>query len=201
MPPAPVVGVTQRVVAGEHGEVRLALDVRWPAFLAACGLVGVPLPLDPELAEQTMDRVGCAGVVLTGGDDLHAYGGPGPARDLLERHLLKRVVARDQPLIGVCRGMLMMAHTYGAELRRVEGHVATWHRLDGDGGRLVNSYHHWAVLDPPPAFAVLARRGRVAESVRHVSAPLTGLMWHPERCDPFDPADVELFARTFGAAP
>ncbi|HVV13127.1 gamma-glutamyl-gamma-aminobutyrate hydrolase family protein [Amycolatopsis sp.] len=184
-----VVGVTQRVVDCAHGETRLALDVRWAGFLDACGLVAVPLPLDPELAVRTMRRTGCGGLVLTGGDSI----GSRPARDHLETELLRFAVDNALPVVGVCRGMQLLLHAFGCELRRVEGHTATTHPLTGLlGGRVVNSFHDWSVLNAPPEFEVTARHGAVVEAVRHRAAPLTGIMWHPERAA-VAAEDVALF--------
>lgn len=197
-----VVGVTQRVLpANNQGERRLALDVRWARFLAVCGMVGVPLPLDPELAERTVDETGCAGLVLTGGEDLGELGGTTPERDRLERHLLGYAMGRQLPVVGVCRGMQLLTYAFGTKLIAVEGHVGTSHELTGRSvGRIVNSFHRWAAVEVPPEFEVTARSGPVVESVRFRRAPMTGLMWHPERTDPVDRSDVALFAQAFRGA-
>ncbi|KAA9155932.1 gamma-glutamyl-gamma-aminobutyrate hydrolase [Amycolatopsis acidicola] len=185
-----VVAITQRVMACAHGEVRLALDVRWARFLAACDLVGVPLPLDPGLAVRTLRRTGCSGLVLTGGEGIGVW----PARDELERELLRFATDNAFPVVAVCRGMQVVLHAFGVELRRVAGHTATTHALSGvHGGRVVNSYHDWSALSAPPEFEVTARHGPVVEAVRHRVAPLTGIMWHPERTVVPESADVALF--------
>ncbi|MEU0468960.1 MULTISPECIES: gamma-glutamyl-gamma-aminobutyrate hydrolase family protein [unclassified Amycolatopsis] len=191
-----LLAVTQRLLpANEHGEVRLALDVRWWSFLAECGFDGVPMPLDPAAAAKLLWRTGCRGLVLTGGNDL----GSAPERDALERYLLRRALERGLPVIGVCRGMQLVLDAFGARLRRVRGHVAVEHRVTGPRGeRTVNSYHDWAVLQAPPEFEVTARCGPVVEAVRHRSLPLAGIMWHPERADPVHDEDVELFSEVFG---
>jgi N5-(cytidine 5'-diphosphoramidyl)-L-glutamine hydrolase len=38
----------------------------------------------------------------------------------------------------------------------------------------------------------------VIKAVRHASARIMGVMWHPERRDPFSATDVALFSRFFG---
>lgn len=195
-----VVGVTQRVVSpSEDREVRTALDVRWAKFLGACGIVGVPLPLDPELADATLAWTGCEGIVLTGGEDLSEMGGA--ARDRLEHHLLTNALKGGRPVLGVCRGMQVILRAFGARLVVTEGHVGTTHDLVGEfGGRTVNSFHRWAAVEVPDEFAVTARSGHAIESVRLRAAPIIGIMWHPERVYPFDPSDVGLFTRTFSSS-
>jgi gamma-glutamyl-gamma-aminobutyrate hydrolase PuuD len=194
-----VVGLTQRVVSAYDGrEVRTALDLRWARFLDACGILGIPLPLDPELADATLARTDCAGIVLTGGEDLGEMSGTATPRDRLERHLLTNALEEGRPVIGVCRGMQLILRTFGARLLATGGHVATTHELTGEfGGRTVNSFHRWSAVEVPEELAVTARSGDIVESVRLHAAPVIGIMWHPERVYPFDPWDVGLFTQTF----
>ncbi|MFH8562023.1 gamma-glutamyl-gamma-aminobutyrate hydrolase family protein [Streptomyces sp. NPDC017988] len=194
------VGLTQRVLPPDaHGERRLALDMRWNAFLAACGLLAVPLPLEADLADATLRQAGCTGVILTGGNDLQAYGGDAGERDQLEEHLIRRAADEGTPLLGVCRGMLMLLHVHGARLTRVEGHAGTRHELVGTyAGRTVNSFHNWGCVEAPPALEVVARAGAVAEAIQLPGTRIAGVMWHPERCDTPDPADLTLFVEMFG---
>ncbi|MCF3120444.1 gamma-glutamyl-gamma-aminobutyrate hydrolase family protein [Streptomyces arenae] len=192
-------GLTQRVLPADHnGERRQALDIRWEDFLSACGLLPVPLPLQTDLADATMREARCAGLVLTGGNDLAELGGTTPARDRLERHLLHRALAARQPVIGVCRGMQLILRAFGGHLVPVDGHVATEHPVEGrGGGRRVNSFHRWAALDVPGDLEATALSGEVVEAVRHRRLPLVGIMWHPERTEPADVRDVDLFTRIF----
>ncbi|MBB2933526.1 putative glutamine amidotransferase [Amycolatopsis bartoniae] len=184
--------MTQRIVVDPvTGEIRLALDVRWARFLAAAGLIPVPLPLEAALARQVMRAAGCAGLLLTGGNDL----GEVPERDELELSLLAAALARRLPVLGVCRGMQLILSAFGGVLQKVEGHVGVQHRLAD--GRVVNSYHNWGAVEAPREFTVTARHEGVVEAIRHRVAPVVGTMWHPERTDPFDPADLALFTELF----
>ena len=84
-------------------------------------------------------------------------------------------------------------------LRRVEGHVTQRQliRIDGEP-REVNSYHRFAAFDSRPPLEVWAvAADGVVKAIRHSAQPITGIMWHPERCAPFSPADVALFRRVF----
>ena len=40
----------------------------------------------------------------------------------------------------------------------------------------------------------------VVKAVQHADRSTTGIMWHPERMDPFAPADIALFQRVFRVA-
>jgi putative glutamine amidotransferase len=95
--------------------------------------------------------------------------------------------------------MQVIQHRFGVPLSRVEGHVAQCHliRIAGQPAE-VNSYHNYAALlsRPPLDIWAVAEDG-VVEAVRHATLPITGIMWHPERCAPFSPADLKLFRELF----
>jgi putative glutamine amidotransferase len=194
------IGITQRSLPpNEFGEQRYALDARWYPFLSACGLTGVPLPNVPEIAVDTAAAVGVRGIILSGGDDLAAYGGPFPQRDETERQLLDWAMRRSLPVLGVCRGMQLLVHVFGGTLEPVDGHVATRHDvLIGDRARNVNSFHRLAPHVVPPSLEVTASCGHVVEGVRHREAEVVGVMWHAEREDTFDAEDVGMFSELFG---
>lgn len=198
------VGVTQRTLPPTAtGERRYALDSRWFPFLAACRLAPVPLPNQPHQALAAARALGLQGLLLTGGDSLAPYGGTTPDRDATEEHLLAWALAGRIPVLGVCRGMQVLMHFFGARLTPVDGHVATRHTLTpntpGGGGpaaaRTVNSYHALAARHAPAPLEATARCGDVIEAVRHTSAPLEGIMWHPEREPVPDPRDIQQVTR------
>jgi N5-(cytidine 5'-diphosphoramidyl)-L-glutamine hydrolase len=197
------VGVTQRVsVVPAYGERRDCLDQAWTKFLAACGLLPVVLPNVPEAALALCEVAGIAGLVLTGGNDLAVVGGDAPERDTLENILLDMAERRGLPVLGVCRGMQVIQQRFAIPLRRVEGHVAQRQFIRINGERKeVNSYHRFAAFDSrPPLEAWAVADDGVVKAVRHSAEPITGIMWHPERCSPFSPADVVLFRQVFGVA-
>jgi putative glutamine amidotransferase len=194
--------VTQRVVVEpEHGERRDALDQRWHAFLAECGVVPVLVPNHAEAAARLASEVRFDGLLLTGGNDLGVLGGDAPERDAAEELLLERALDARVPVLGVCRGMQLLLHRSGAELGRVEGHVQARQTIRIDGVPTeVNSYHAFGCSEVPPELEVWARADDgVVKAVRHRSLPLLGVMWHPERLAPFRAADVALFRSVFGA--
>lgn len=197
-----LVGVSQRVdINLERGERRDGLDQAWPAFLEACGFVAVPLPNRPELARRLLRHVAIEGVVLTGGNDLAAYGGDAPERDETERVLIEEADARGLPVIGVCRGMQFLQHSYGVRLSRVDGHVASRQVVVLNGESIeVNSYHGWGTRETAPGLDVLGRaEDGVVEAVRDASKCRFGMMWHPERFREPAARDIALFRQWFGS--
>jgi len=194
------VAVTQRVVVDPpHGTRRDCLDQVWVKFLLGCGLIPIPVPNSVDAALTICQQVG--GIVLTGGNDLTAYGGDAPDRDATETALLDLAEQRDLPVLGVCRGMQMIQHRFGSRLQRVQGHVAPRQRISIDGRNVeVNSFHNFGATEVHPPLRTWAiADDRVIKAVRHSGRRMLGVMWHPERLDPFAADDVALFSGFFEA--
>lgn len=181
------VGLTQRVVA-HPAERRDCLDQAWTAALEAEGHVPVPLPNAFRDAGALLDALNIEALVLTGGNDPLAA--PAPAdtaaeRDRFERGALDWARERTVPVLGVCRGMQMLALTRGGTLRPVDGHVASIHGLRDAAPGLpseVNSFHRFSVDRLGEGQEALARsQDGFVEAMRATDTPAAGVMWHPER--------------------
>jgi putative glutamine amidotransferase len=197
------VAITQRVtVVPEYGERRDCLDQAWPRFIAACGLLPLPLPNVVEVALAMCRDSDLAGLVLTGGNDLAALGGDAPERDATENALLDAAESRGLPVLGVCRGMQLIQQRCAVPLQRVEGHVTRRQIVHIDGEPTeVNSYHRFGARESRPPLEVWAvAADGVVKAIRHTARPTIGIMWHPERNTPFTANDVALFRRVFKAA-
>lgn len=190
------VGVTQRVsVVEEYGERRDCLDQRWTDLLADLGFEPVALPNKVRPVAEYVGGLEIEALVLTGGNDVG--GAPGatdvaPERDTFEHALVDLALEADLPLVGVCRGLQLLNVHLGGSIRPVGGHVDVTHEVDVRGVEplgetlSVNSYHTYgfdeAETADPLAPAGLAPDGTVEVAV-HESAPICGVMWHPERGD------------------
>jgi N5-(cytidine 5'-diphosphoramidyl)-L-glutamine hydrolase len=145
-------------------------------------------------------------MVLSGGNDLASVGG-GPLsleRDEFESRAIECAQARNLPLLGVCRGMQLLAERAGFSVAACAGHVGTEHRLLLAGPTrlgalaevsLANSFHGFAVEAPAKSEFVVALRSEdgVVEAIEHTSRRALGIMWHPERYPSPRAIDVELF--------
>ncbi len=197
-----LIGVSQRVTTvTEYVERRDALDQRWAAFLTFCGLIPIFIPNHPPTVRLLLEEVPLNGFLLTGGNNLVVLGGDAPERDEAELLLLEYAITNGKPLLGVCRGMQLIQHFFGAQLEQVSDHVTAGHRILGIGSeRTVNSYHLYGARTSPLGLNATARaEDGIVEAVQHVSFPLKGIMWHPERCDPFDEMDRNMFWNFFGS--
>ncbi len=202
-----VLAVSQRVDQfSDRDETRDSLDQRLITFLLLAGYVPVPIPnglqealLDGQFENEALDgwfaAVKPQGFVLSGGNDI----GQRLDRDLTECRLLDYARLLQLPVLGICRGMQLMAHWAGTCLRPVQGHVRTRHHLSGKITGEANSYHGMSLVTCPEGFEVLARSedGEI-EAIRHHSLPWEGWMWHPEREDGFTARDVRRTQVLFG---
>ena len=195
------IGITQRVVTVEtYAERRDALDQRWTPLLLSLGLVPVPIPNALPDVATFLQHCALDGIILSGGNSPSDHGGDAPERDKLELDLLRLAMARNLPLLAVCRGMQMLQLFLDGELEAVHGHVTKSLPIIVNGAeRKVNSYHNLAfrVAAPPLQVWALAKDG-VVKAVRHPSVPIVGIMWHPERQEPADTADLQLIRELFG---
>lgn len=191
---------------------------------------GVPLLLppqgSPEAARIALSRLD--GLLIAGGADINParYGQePGPHvktwyddRDAWELWLLAEAERERLPVLGICRGMQMMAVAAGGSLVQhlpdVVGHSAhggtaagyssTEVIVDGEGRvaeliaeRLtVPSHHHQAVAEHP-GYRVVARDGDgVPQAMEaHGDRFAVGVQWHPETVE-----DSGLFEGLVAAA-
>lgn len=197
-----VIWVTQRVITEtKYHEVRDALDQQWVTFLLAAGFLIQPVPNNLAWLNAAMfHQVPCDGVLFTGGNDLVCVGGDAPARDDVEQALLHYAIEHHIPVLGVCRGMQLIAHFFKTELIPVEHQVQQTqvNIVDGEP-RQVNSFHHWGLQDVPKEFRSTAwdKNLKIIKGIQHLSKPIYGVMWHPERIVPFSEHDIGFFQRVF----
>ena len=194
------IAVSQRVdVIQSYGERRDALDQRWTMFLHAVKLLPLLIPNHLQSAKALITTFQPDCFLFTGGNTLVEYGGSAGERDVLERFLLEFAIANRLSVLGVCRGMQMIQSFFGITLKPVKGHVAVDHTLFHDHKlRVINSYHDFGSKESVPELEVRAMaEDGVIEAFRHKTLPIFGIMWHPERFNPFQEDDFLLFHSIF----
>lgn len=183
-----------------YDETRDAIDRRWIDLLKRCDCHLLPVPNDRQLAEHLLAVAEPDGALLTGGGHIAAVSGDAGPRDQVENLLIAWAWKAGLPLMGVCRGMQAIAAAAGADLVPVEGHVGREHALY-PSGRVVNSYHTYAVAAAPRDFEVVevAPDGTIEAFVNRRKRTL-GIMWHPERATAVSGADLDLISKHFTEA-
>ena len=194
---------------------------------AGAAVVVLPPVADEESVDAAVARLDA--VVIAGGADIDpAYYGadahettdrPRTDRDATERRIYSSARAHGLPVLGICRGMQMMAVASGGSLvqdlpsagygtlhRERLGefteHTATFAdgslvaRILGAGEATVNSSHHQAVADAGSLVVTGVAVDGTVEVVEDPTAPFVlGVQWHPEQMD-----DSRLFDALVRAA-
>jgi putative glutamine amidotransferase len=191
------------------------LPVSYAAGIAAADglpMLLSPLTPDPAVVEGVLD--GLHGLLLTGGADIDpvAYGadrdpstGPArPDRDAWELALARAAERRGMPVLGVCRGMQVLAVAHGGALvqhlpdavgddshcptvgvhGRHDVRVAPGSRLAGIVGERIEvaTYHHQGVVQAcGPLVATGWSDDDTIEALERADGGWTlGVQWHPE---------------------
>jgi putative glutamine amidotransferase len=225
----PLIGISAYVEPADwavwRGVRAVLVPEAYTRAVTAAGGRAVVLPPDDSDADvlAILD-----GLLLAGGADV----GPGrygqqphprtedrPDRDAGELTLLTAALAADLPVLGVCRGMQLLAVAYGgtldqhlpdvlgSEAHRPAPAVYGTHPVRFAPGSLaartmagieqVNSYHHQAVATPGRLAVTGWAADGVIEAVEDPGRPFVlGVQWHPE-IEP-DPRPITALVRAAG---
>jgi GMP synthase (glutamine-hydrolysing) len=113
-----------------------------------------------------------------------------------EKQLVRELLDRGTPTLGVCFGSQLLAEAAGAEVRRAAQPEIGWHEVEltaeGRADPLLGflpqrfeslQYHHYEWLLPPGAVE-LARSARCLQAFRLGERPVWGVQFHPEVTEP-----------------
>jgi putative glutamine amidotransferase len=187
------------------------------AVLAAGGApIALPLGLEGDSLDSVYELLD--GLLLPGGDDVgpEHYGHPrhprlgmvDDERDKLELTVARKALDDDLPILGICRGIQVLAVAAGgtlyqdipSEMERGLGHDVRefgrdhlCHQVDiepasrlaqtlGTTSTVVNSFHHQSVQKVPQGFVVTARADDgVVEGIEAAGKRfVVGVQCHPE---------------------
>ena len=208
-------------------------ETKWiqPYVDAVLRYGGEPVIARPNGLESHSGRLaGITGLMLTGGEDVSPsrYGEAvdpeagvhaNPERDAMEFQLLEEALARDIPVLAICRGMQLLNVSLGGKLiQHVDGHrgpdmnaqPSTFHRIYiapgsklaavvGSGGTVrVNSIHHQGAREPQRAPDLLASAYALDDGlIEALESPnhrwTIGVQFHPERREETPPHFDRLF--------
>jgi anthranilate synthase component 2 len=145
-------------------------------------------------AELRVERNDAIGVDEAMASSAHGYlisPGPGEPQDAgISVALARACIEQNKPLLGVCLGHQAIGLACGARVERVapmHGKIAeVRHDSSGLFGDLpspiaATRYHSLAVIDPqPPLLANAWSEDGLIMAMRHRSAPVHGVQFHPE---------------------
>ncbi|WP_191601020.1 gamma-glutamyl-gamma-aminobutyrate hydrolase family protein [Marinomonas algicola] len=207
------IGITQRVeVTASYGERRDCLDQQWFLLLESLGFLPVPVPNSLMDVSAWCRSMQLDGFILSGGNDLSHLPGAAncaPDRDRTESALLDYASLECLPILGVCRGMQFINHYMGGSLSAVTQHAGTRHLVEPIGhsevfnayaGQAVNSFHNWGIPSGKLGnnlVSEIVSPTKEIEAYSHETLPWIGIMWHPEREQPFSKLDTALLTNLF----
>jgi putative glutamine amidotransferase len=224
----PLIGITSYVEPARWGvwDMRaVLLPESYVRMVHDAGGRAVVVPPLDEDASDLLRRLD--GIVLAGGADVEParYGAEAhprtvarPDRDAGELAVARAAIDIDLPVLGVCRGMEVLAVAYGGTLHQhlpdllgherhqpepgVQGRHAAHFVAGSRAAKIfgatadVNSYHHQAINDPGRLTVTGWADDEVIEAVEDPSLRfLVGVQWHPE-----EQLDVRPFAALVEAA-
>lgn len=209
----PIIGITSDI----RNENLLTVSLNNVHAIVKAG--GVPVVL-PNIADAAVERFAetIDGLLVTGGGDadptfygeepLPQLGEVCPDRDRFELLLINRMLQKDKPVLGICRGCQMIIVAAGGNLyqdiysqhrtqllqhTQKAPRTHTSHYVEIAEGSLlhgivqssrfkVNSFHHQAVKTVADGFAITGRASdgiiEAYESNNHRF--VIGVQWHPE---------------------
>lgn len=194
------------------------------AVMAAGGLP-LLLPNLPEAVEDYLPLLD--GLLLSGGGDIDPvlYGQENkgsqpsdPCRDRFELALTKSVAERQLPILGICRGMQLLAVAFGGTLLQdIPTALGISHPVDSDARHeafsdsalfrdlfgesfTVNSTHHQCIDRMPDGFILGAHSPEgIPEAMDAPGRRIWGVQWHPENLWRQDDRMLSLFRLLTGA--
>lgn len=188
------IGITTRIDHYEaYDEVRLNLDLRWLQMLYDYSYQPVILPAG-GCSDELFESFNLHGLILTGGGDLSIISDSPEAklRDNIESAYIQTALKKRLPILGVCRGMLLLAARSQAKFKKIEKHVTTRHKLrimsqspfaqTLAAFATVNSYHNFSIDKLPGDFNTVAvSEDNIIEAIEDLPSKMYGIMFHPER--------------------
>jgi microsomal dipeptidase-like Zn-dependent dipeptidase/gamma-glutamyl-gamma-aminobutyrate hydrolase PuuD len=206
----PVIGIT-----GNYDDLSCKLGQGYYKSVVTAGGVPVVIPpvADKDVLVNTLNHIDA--LILSGGGDLNPlFVGEEPSprlrginqeRDLPELLLTRLAYNRQIPILGICRGIQVLAAAFGGKVAQditINANVkhsqdadrselthsvkvvqdSTLYNIYGQEKLLVNSFHHQAVKDAGDRFRVVAKSTdgivEAIESSEYKS--IIGVQWHPE---------------------
>lgn len=225
----PLIGITSKREPVK-GRPHVTLPEGYIKAIVQAGGTPVALPVlsDKESILHIVSLMD--GLLFSGGGDIHPkfYGDEirfdmeisPEERTLFEIHLLKAVLERRKPVLGICLGIQSINVALGGTLyqdipQEVEGHInhraahyitiredsLLGHILENPQDIEVSSAHHQAIKEPGKGLQPVAiAPDGVIEAVELEDYPfLIGVQWHPER-DIEDIYTIRLFKAFVEAA-
>ncbi len=204
------IAISQRLIKNNsYHEIRDELDIRWAELFMKLDYLPILLPTNYDF-EKYFESIDISGIILSGGNDLSCIVDDdlSKKRDSFENGIIKYAIKEGIPMLGVCRGMQIIADYFGSNFEIVNNHVGTNHRIIvSDKSEFkdylkkldfVNSYHNYGIKKIPDGFilSALSDDGKI-EAMENMEYNIYCQMWHIERQFPFDENELAIIRKLF----
>ena len=146
------------------------------------------------------------GIILTGDNDLASQANnlPYRLREKHEKSLIKYSINNSILILGVCRGMQLIAEYFGSMLKKNRGHIATRHKIASvnqdkyieyiDKKEYVNSYHAYSIdaIGDDLNLVGICPQDDVIEAIVHKEHKIFGQIGTQKGERPFEPNDCDF---------
>lgn len=205
-----VIAITQNLMEyNSYKEVRESLDINYIKLIKDLGFI--PLILSSTInIEEYFSLFKIDGLILSGGNDLSCCNDNtcSNQRDIFEKKLIDYCIKYDIPILGVCRGMQIIADYFGSTFEKIDNQVAIKHslKIESDSKyfnelnllKEVNSFHNYSIKNLSKNLSISAKSDcNLIKAIEHTKYKIFAHMWHPERNSPFNKNELNLIKNFF----
>lgn len=204
------IAITQRLIENNsYYEIRDGLDIRWAELFRELNYLPILLPTNYNF-EKYFELIDINGIILSGGNDLGCLVNDelSKKRDIFEKEIIKFAIKEGIPILGICRGMHIIADYFNGNFEKIDGHVGTNHRIVvSDKSEFkeylnklnyVNSYHNYGIKKIPDGFILSAMSDDgIIEAMENEEHNIFCQMWHTERQFPFNDNELMIIKKLF----
>ena len=199
------IAITQRLINNHtYFEQREALDINFARLMNSCNIIPIILPVKYDF-EHYFNQFDIDGVILTGGNDLGVLDKNDLSimRDDFEKNLIKFCIEKKIPLMGMCRGMQIIADYFGSSFKKIETEVNVRYDIKPNRSsayfkylkklKNLNSFHDYSIENLSKDLIVSATDTKgVIKAIEHKSEKIFAQMWHSEREKTFREPEIDI---------
>jgi putative glutamine amidotransferase len=203
--------VSQKVNIDSHGILTDVLESSLVQYFTALGITLYPVSNFSGSLDNFLGGVMFEGLILSGGGDVNPECIDAdqemvfrhfPEREEVERCLIRKMIEKKMPVLGICHGMQLLNCYFGGRLTAdIHSHEDEYRKpgsnhpihiekeiLGLSGTFEINHYHNHGVRrsQVAPLFNIFAvdTDYDVVEGIVHKELQILGIHWHPERNSP-----------------
>ena len=181
--------ITPFLFKNKYKKIVFGLNHEWYEFAKKNKLNLIIINNKNEL--DIIFKIKIHGLILSGGNDLSDIKKTtiNSLREKNEIEIIKYIIKKRLPIIGICRGFQLFSKMYGSNIVKINNHQNKNHSITIRSNGLLNkktintnSFHKYAVKNLPKEFEIIGNtKDNNIEIVYNKRKFFLGLMFHPER--------------------